>query len=203
MKKLLLTGFEPFGGFKNNPSDMLAQELNGQIINSIQVIGSTIKLRYKEIQGQIINLIRKHEPNIVINMGQATRPTISIEKVAINLADASRVAYNCGSKPEEEILIHEAPDAIFSSLPVKKLVTHLNENKIPCYISYSAGTFGCNQLMYYTLHYLTKVIASRQGGFIHLPLLPDQTVSNPQAPSMGYETMKKGIQLIIEKLGEI
>jgi len=75
MKKLLLTGFEPFGGFKNNPSDMLAQELNGQIINSIQVIGSTITLRYKEIQGQIVNLIKKHEPDIVINMGQATRPS--------------------------------------------------------------------------------------------------------------------------------
>ena len=203
MKKLLLTGFEPFGGFKNNPSDMLAQELNGQIINSIQVIGSTISLRYKEIQAQITNLIEKHQPSIVINMGQATRPAISLEKVAINLADASKIAYNCGSKPDEEILIREGPDAHFSSLPVKELVNHLKENNIPCYVSHSAGTFGCNQIMYYTLHYQSNTSNSRQGGFIHLPLLPDQTVKNPQAPSMGYETMKKGIQLIIEKLGEI
>jgi pyroglutamyl-peptidase len=203
MKKLLLTGFEPFGGFKNNPSDIIAQELNGQIINSIQVIGSTITLRYKEIQTQIIDLIKKHQPDVVINMGQATRPSISIEKIAINLADAGRIAYNCGSKPDEEKLIREAPDAYFSSLPVKKLVTHLEKNKIPCYVSHSAGTFGCNQIMYYTLHYLAKTSTSQQGGFIHLPLLPDQTIKNPQAPSMGYETMKKGIQLTIEKLGDI
>ncbi len=136
-------------------------------------------------------------------MGQVTRPAISIEKVAINIADASKIAYNCGSKPDEEILIREGPAAYFSSLPVKKLVNHLKENKIPCYVSHSAGTFGCNQIMYYTLHYLATVSPSHHGGFVHLPLLPDQTVTNPQAPSMGYETMKKGIQLIIGKLGEI
>jgi pyroglutamyl-peptidase len=203
MKRLLLTGFEPFGDFKNNPSDILAQELNGQNINSIQVVGSTISLRYKEIKVQITNLIEEHKPDIVINMGQATRPAISIEKVAINLADATRIAYNCGSKPDEEILVREGPDAYFSSLPVKELANHLKENNIPCYVSYSAGTFGCNQIMYYTLNHLSKISPVHQGGFVHLPLLPGQTVKNPQAPSMGYETMKKGIQLIIEKLGEI
>lgn len=202
MKKLLLTGFEPFGGFKTNPSDMLAQELNGQTINSIQVIGTTILLRYKEIQGQIDSLMKEHNPDIIINLGQATRPAISIEKVAINLADASRVGYNCGSKPDEEVLVREGPDAYFSSLPLKKLVNYLKENGIPSYVSHSAGTFGCNQIMYYTLHNLSKA-DDKQGGFVHLPLLPDQTVKNPQAPSMCYETMKKGIQLIIGKLGEI
>ena len=131
-------GTSAFRGFGNMQThyavesmmDMLAQELNGQIINSIQVIGSTITLRYKEIQAQILNLIKKHKPDIIINLGQATRPSISIEKIAINLADAGRIAYNCGSKPDEEKLIRDAPDAYFSSLPVKKLVSHLEKNKI-------------------------------------------------------------------------
>lgn len=202
MKRLLLTGFEPFGGFNTNPSDIIAQEFNGETINSIQVIGATILLRYKEIQGQITDLINKYKPDFIINMGQATRPAISIEKVAINLADASRVAYNCGSKPDEESLIPEGPDGYFSTLPVKKLVKYLEKNNIPSYVSHSAGTFGCNQIMYYTLH-LTSEVDSIQGGFVHLPLLPDQAIKNPQAPSMGYETMKKGIQMIIEKLGDM
>ena len=202
MKKLLLTGFEPFGGFKTNPSDLLAQELNEQEINSVQIIGSTIPLRYKEIHDQINSLIEKNNPDIVINMGQATRPAISIEKIAINLADASRVAYNCGSKPDEEKLIEDGPNAYFSSLPVKELVSYLRENNVPSYVSHSAGTFGCNQIMYYTLDIQSKSSPFAIGGFVHLPLLPDQTVENPQAPSMGYQTMKKGIQLIIGKLGE-
>ena len=146
--------------------------------------------------------MKEHNPDIIINMGQATRSAISIEKVAINLVDASKVAYNCGSKPDEEILIPEGPDAYFSSLPVKRLVSHLKENDIPSYVSHSAGTFGCNQIMYYTLHNLSKT-NKFQGGFVHLPLLPEQAIKSPQTPSMGYLIMKKGIQLIIEKLGEL
>ena len=205
MTSLLLTGFEPFGGYSVNPSEMIANELNGQEISRIKIVGKTITLRYKKIKQEIVELIDAHEPEFIIDVGQASRSAISIEKVAINLANAGKLAYNCGSTPNDEILDPKAPTAYFSTLPVMTLVQFLNDSQVPCYTSYSAGTFGCNQIMFHALHYIkTKGKTTHcKVGFIHLPLLPEQEANNPHSPSMDYTTMKKGISLIIKKLGEL
>lgn len=205
MRTLLLTGFEPFGGYEINPSEVIAQDLDGKTFSNIKVIGKTIPLRYAEIKSTIIQLIDEINPEIIINTGQASRSSISIERIAINLADASKVAYNCGTKPNEEILVKGGPVAYLSMLPVKHLVNYLRENHIPCYISNSAGTFGCNQLMYHTLNYLDTSSQLNQvsAGFIHLPLLPEQIINSPLTASMNLDIMKKAITLVIEYLTEI
>ena len=202
MESLLLTGFEPFGDYKINPSEIIAQELDGKTFTKIKVIGKSIPLRYTEIKPIIVNLINEINPIIIINMGQAPRSMISIERVAINLADVSKTAYNCDSKPDDEILVKEGPAAYFSTLPVKQLAKHLQNNDIPCQVSNTAGTFGCNQIMYHTLNHLdiSSKIKSVLAGFIHLPLLPEQVVSSPQTSSMSLDLMKKAIILVIEFL---
>ncbi len=202
MRSLLLTGFEAFGGYKINPSDIIAQELDDMTFTNIKVIGKTIPLRFTEIKPTITRLIDKTNPDIIINTGQASRPSISIERVAINLADASKVAYNCGTKPNEEILVEGEPVAYFSTLPIKYIEKYLKKNDIPCYISNSAGTFGCNQLMYHTLNYLdtSSQLESVLAGFIHFPLLPEQIVDSPQSSSMSLDVMRKAINLVIECL---
>ncbi len=202
MESLLLTGFEPFGDYKINPSEIIAQELDGKTFTKIKVIGKSIPLRYIEIQSTVINLISEINPAIIINMGQAPRSMIAIERVAINLADVSKAAYSCGSKPDSEILVKEGPTAYFSTLPVKQLAKHLQSNGIPSYVSNTAGTFGCNQIMYHSLNHLdtSSKIGSVLAGFIHLPLLPEQVVNSPQASSMSLNLMKKAIILVIEFL---
>jgi len=204
MKKLLLTGFEPFGGYKINPSDVISQELDDKSINNIKIVGKTIPLRYNEIYPIITELIEETNPEIIINMGQAPRSSIAFERVAVNLADVSKGAYNCGSMPDEEPIIEGGPVAYFSTIPVKKLVKYLTASNIPCYVSNSAGTFGCNQIMYCTLNYLDKnsFYHSIMAGFIHLPLLPEQTLNTPQSSSMSLSLMKKAIELVIEYLGK-
>ncbi len=202
MESLLLTGFEPFGNYKINPSEIIAQELNGKTFTKIKVVGKSIPLRYTEIKSTISNLISEINPSIIISMGQAPRSRIAIERVAINLADVSKTAYNCDSKPDSETLVEEGPTAYFSTLPVKQLATHLQSNGIPSYVSNTAGTFGCNQIMYLTLNQLdiSSKIGSVLAGFIHLPLLPEQVVNSPQASSMSLNLMKKAIILVIEFL---
>ncbi|MHA1996078.1 MAG: pyroglutamyl-peptidase I family protein [Candidatus Hodarchaeales archaeon] len=205
MITLLLTGFEPFGGHSVNPSEMIAKDLNNVEFSNIRVVGKTISLRFNKIKQEITGLIDAYEPEIVLNLGQASCSAISIEKVAINLANTNNLPYNCGSKPEDEILEPSGPAAYFSTLPVKNLVQHLNDNQIPCYISYSAGTFGCNQIMYHSLHHVStqEKTPPCRVGFIHLPLLPEQVVFNPISSSMDYNRMKKSISLILSKLGEM
>ena len=204
LKKLLITGFEPFGGYQENPSQIIAQELHGKTISKINITGWVIPLKYNEIAEVITTVIDEIRPNYIITMGQAPRPSISFEKVAINLANASRVAYNCGSTPNDEILIKGGPVAYFSTLPIKELVLFLEQHQIPSYTSYSAGTFGCNQIFYHTMHHINNEFQTEitNAGFIHLPLLPEQTLENPHTPSMNLDTMKNAIKLVIEFLGK-
>ncbi|MHA2243678.1 MAG: pyroglutamyl-peptidase I family protein [Candidatus Hodarchaeales archaeon] len=200
-----MTGFESFGGYKINPSEVIAQKLDGKTFGNTKVIGKTISLRYSEIQSIITRLINETNPDFVINTGQASRPSISIERVAVNFADASKIAYNCGTKPNEDILVKGGPVAYFITLPVKQIAKYLQKNDIPCYVSNSAGTFGCNQLIYHTLNYLdsTSQLDSVIAGFIHLPLLPEQVVGSPQSSSMSMDVMEKAVCLIIEYLDTI
>lgn len=203
MVKLLLTGFEPFGGYKINPSEAIAQKLDGKVISNIKIVGKSIPLRYKEICANINQLIEESAPSFIINLGQAPRPSIAIERVAINIVDASRVAYNCGSTPDNQPIVEKGPVAYFSSLPIKRLSSYLLTNNIPSYVSNTAGTFGCNQIMYCTLHYLHQhsLNKSIKAGFIHLPLLPEQTLKSPQSASMSLEMMIKAIEMVIQFLG--
>jgi pyroglutamyl-peptidase len=201
--KLLLTGFEAFGGFKINPSEKIAQNLNGKEILGLKIVGRTIPLRYSEIYPIIIHHIEEVNPAFVINMGQAPRPSIAFERVGINIADCKTSAYNCGSKLAETTIIEGGATGYFSTLPIQELTKYLQENKIPCFISNTAGTFGCNQIMYCTLHFISNTprYNSIKAGFIHLPLLPEQAINSPQSSSMSLETMTKGIELVIEYLG--
>ena len=202
MAIILVTGFEPFGEYKTNPSREIAQNLDRKHIDGFNIIGRVIPLRYREIQTAIQNHIEEYKPDIILALGQAPRPSISLERVAINIADVSKTGYNCGSVPKDEQLIEEGPVAYLSTLPIRKLQEYLTEHKIPCYISNSAGTFGCNQIFYHIMHYLEKTrrLTEVQAGFIRLPLTPDEAVSSPQSASMDLPLMSRAIELIIEYL---
>ena len=204
MVKLLLTGFEAFGGYKINPSEEIAKNLDGKEISDIEIISRTIPLRYTEICSTIVHHIEEINPTIVINMGQAPRPSIAFERVGINIADCKKSAYNCGSKPVEATIIEGGDTGYFSTLPIQKLTKYLQDRNIPCYISNTAGTFGCNQIMYCTLHFISTTPRYNliKAGFIHLPLLPEQAINSPQSSSMSLENMTKGIELVIKYLGK-
>ncbi|MHA1215089.1 MAG: pyroglutamyl-peptidase I family protein [Candidatus Hodarchaeales archaeon] len=202
MKKVLITGFEPFGNYKENPSQEIAEGLNGQEINGYLIIGKSIPLRYKEIQEEIIGHIEGINPEIIINLGLAPRPSIALERVALNIADVTRSAYNCGSRPEDEKLVEDGPTAYLTTLPIKKIKEHLNSKGIPCFISNSAGTYGCNQIFYYTMNHLDRIsrLDSVKAGFIHVPLTPKLAIENFRLCSMDLSLMKKAIWLTLEFL---
>jgi len=91
MALILVTGFEPFGEYKSNPSQEIAQFFDKKRINGFKIVGRVIPLRYKEIQKAIQSLIEENKPNIILALGQAPRPSISVERVAINIAIMSLI----------------------------------------------------------------------------------------------------------------
>lgn len=196
-KKVVLTGFEPFGGSDINPSILACQQYSEENIKDFQVSVHEIPLRFNEIKNKIELIIEQEKPHVVICTGQSPRSLISLERIAINIADVTKSAYNCGSNPKDTILEENGPAGYFSSLPIRKIYEELEKNKIPSEISNSAGTYGCNQIFYHLMHYIKLKKYKTLAGFVHVPSLPEQVIGK-NIPSMSLELIIKAIDVVVK-----
>jgi pyroglutamyl-peptidase len=197
-KPVLVTGFEPFGGERLNPSQEIARALDGTSIAGHRVIGASLPTEFARSLIVLEELIELHRPGLVLALGQAGgRAGISLERVAINLIDA-RIADNAGAQPVDVAVAKDAPNAYFSTLPIKAMLMRLHENHIAAAISHTAGTFVCNQVFYGLAHALATRHAGIRGGFIHVPYLPEQATEHDGAPSMPLDAMITAVKLCLE-----
>lgn len=196
MKTILITGFDPFDKADINPAYEAVKRLDDEI-NGAKIIKAEVPtVSYKAID-KTIDLINEHKPDFVINVGQAGgRFTISPEKVAINLNDF-RIKDNAGNQPFDCKIIEDGENAYFTSLPVKAIVNKIKEDNIPASLSYSAGTFVCNQLMYGVLHHIASNELNIKAGFIHIPYMTEQTIDKGNVPSMSLDQLVRGLRQAI------
>ena len=177
---LLVTGFEPFGGDDINPSGELARALHGRRVGAARVAGVVLPCVFDTALPALMAALQQHQPRWVLALGLAgSRSAISVERVAINLVDA-RIADNAGAQPVDRPVLADAPAAYFTGLPAKAIVADLLSAGHRAELSYSAGSFVCNQVFYA----LMRALAQRPGvvgGFIHLPPLPQQARRYPAA----------------------
>ena len=199
-KAILLTGFEPFGDSTVNPSILACRKLTEKKYNGHIVVVEEIPLRYKEIQARIERLIDSYKPSAVICTGQGGGAALSLERVALNIADA-RMPYNCGTKPTDEPLNPKGPAAYLTKLPIRKLVERLKEERIPAVVSNSAGTFGCNQIFYHLMDFMAWKKLTYPAGFIHVPLLPEQALDGKK-PHMPVEVTAQGLSIVLEEISK-
>ena len=194
MKTVLVTGFEPFGGEKINPSQEIARQLNGRVIAGRRVIGRILPCVFGAANAELRRILRETSPELVIAVGQAGgRAEITPERVAINVDDA-RIADNAGAQPVDAPVVARGPAAYWSTLPVKAIVAALRAHEIPAAVSQTAGTFVCNHVFYGLMHALRSRRGVR-GGFIHVPLLPEQAKKGQ--PSLSQQVMIEAIALAV------
>ena len=120
--------------------------------------------------------------------------------MAINLRDA-RIADNAGKQPTDEPVVAGGPDAYFATIPTREIVDALREQNIPAQLSYSAGTFVCNNLLYCALHESAQKFPATRCGFVHVPYLPEQA-KDGNAPSVSLELMVKALETAAEVIVE-
>jgi pyroglutamyl-peptidase len=199
--KLLLTGFEPFGGNQINPSAEVVYRLAEAEFDGVEVI--TVILPVERFAGPdtLIRTYISAQPDVVLSLGEGSSLTaVTVERVAINLLDFS-ISDNGGHLVTDKPIIADGPAACLATLPTRQIVNTLTETGIPAQLSYSAGTFLCNQVMYEMLCYIHKHQLHTPAGFIHLPLLPQQTAGKrPLPPSMSLEMMVMGITAVIHTI---
>lgn len=195
--KILITGFDPFGGESINPALEAVMALP-------DMIGETevIKIEIPTVFGKSLEVIKaaveKHHPDVVISVGQAGgRFGITPERVAINVDDA-RIKDNEGNQPVDVKVAEDGAPAYFTNLPIKAMTQAMVQNGIPASVSNTAGTFVCNHVMYGILHMIHTEYPNMRGGFIHVPYIPTQVTSKPNMPSMSSADITRGLALCIE-----
>lgn len=199
--KVLVTGFDPFGGEKINPAYEAVKRLDNEI-NGAEIIKVEIPTVFKKSIEKLNLAIEKERPNIVLCVGQAGgRTDISIERVAINISDG-RIEDNEGNQPIDEPIFEDGENAYFAKLPIKAMVKNIREGGIPASISNTAGTYVCNHIMYGLLYLIDKKYSDIKGGFIHVPFLPEQVVDKEGVASMSLDDIVKALTLAIEAIIE-
>lgn len=205
MKKILVTGFEPFGGEKINPAWEAVKALP-QSIGGAQVIKLQVPVEFGVGAQEVINKLEEERPDIVLCVGQAGgRSKMTPEFVGINWAHA-RIPDNAGKQPLMQRIIDGAPDAYFATLPVNTMVAAMNQANIPATVSYTAGTYVCNDVMYQVLHALATRFPKTRGTFLHVPFTTEQVAEknaqtregSHQAPSMPLDMMTRGLEVALE-----
>lgn len=191
MKKILLTAFEPFGGESINPALEIARILETRTLD-VEIRTVTVPVTFRDAARTVLDTLNREAFDAIVMLGQAGgRSAVTPERIAINIDDA-RIPDNIGDQPVDRPIVPGGPAAIFATLPIKAMVTAMQEAGISAAVSNSAGTFVCNHLMYRVLHHLDG--SGVPAGFVHVPYLPEQVADKPNTPSMSLSDMIKGIE---------
>lgn len=197
LPRVLLTGFDPFGGESINPSWEAVRRLDGQIVSGHVIAAEQLPTCFGLSLRRLRTALRRHAPVLTICVGQAGgRASLSLERIAINVDDA-RIADNAGARPVDTPIVRRGPAAYFSTLPIKAQLRALQAAGVPVEISQTAGTFVCNHVFYGLMHAL-RATPRRRGGFVHIPFLPEQAARHPGAPGLALEQTVRGLRLIVE-----
>ncbi|MGN8689582.1 pyroglutamyl-peptidase I [Atopobiaceae bacterium HCP3S3_F7] len=197
-RKILVTGFQPFGGESMNPAWEAVRRLP-DTIGDATVTKVEIPVVFGRGPEAVERAVEEVEPDLVLCVGQAGgRAKITPEFVGINYADA-RIPDNDGCQPVAERIVDGGPDAYFATLPVKAMVQAMQEAGVPAEVSYTAGTYVCNDVMYSLLHTLATRHPGVRGGFLHVPYATEQATHLPAStPSMSVDDMARGIAVALE-----
>lgn len=210
---ILLTGFEPFGGEKMNPSWQAVMALPDKRMVRLPSLGEgaeesetvflykrEIPVVYRKAPDAVRAAIREVKPTIVICVGQAGgRKGITPERLGVNLRDAA-APDNEGTICTDEVIDREGPAAYWTKLPVKRMVQAMKDNGLSASVSYSAGTYVCNDVLYSLLNDLSR--PERQalwGGFIHVPFALEQGKHPEEVFCMKTQDMTKGLEICVEE----
>lgn len=196
--KILITGFDPFGGETVNPA-YEAVKLLPDTIAGAEIIKLEVPTRFHRAGAVLEDAMQRHKPDAVICVGQAGgRAAITPEKVAINLMDG-RIPDNAGYQPVDAPIREDGETAYFTSLPVKAMVQRMRDAGIPAAVSYTAGTYVCNYLLYTLLYLIDKKYPNVRGGFIHVPYAMEQVINKPLGtPSMDLRQIARGLETAVE-----
>ncbi|MBH5333776.1 pyroglutamyl-peptidase I [Streptomyces pactum] len=195
MTRILLTGFEPFGGERTNPSWEAVRLAAQDPPAGLTFATAELPCVFGDALTALRAAVEATDPDVVVCTGQAGgRPDLTVERVAINLDDA-RIPDNAGARPLDRPVVPGAPAAYFATLPVKACVAAARAAGVPASVSHTAGTFVCNHVFYGLMHLAATERPGLRGGFVHVPYAPEQVLDRG-APALPPAAVAAGLRAV-------
>lgn len=193
-----MTGFEPFGAHSVNPTEGLAKAIDGRRVGDFAVVGVVLPVHHADTASRLGALLAETNPEAILHLGLAAgRARVALERIAINAMDYE-VPDNAGYRASGEPCIPGGPAAYLSTLPLPTIVKALVDEGIPAYTSNTAGTYLCNQTLYWTLHAVRNMPRPPRVGFIHFPLLPAMVAATGlEQASMDFPLMLRAVETVL------
>lgn len=178
--RILLTGFEPFGGSAHNSAADVVSEIAlraaaGVLLtqqehdDAVDVSALTLPVEFEAAGHMLTTALEQQRPDVVICVGLAAGTgALRLERVGLNMRDA-RIPDNAGAQPLDQPIVAGAPSAYFSTLRLKAAHQRILAAQIPVSLSLSAGTFVCNEVLYTLLHHISTGELPISAGFVHVP----------------------------------
>ncbi|MFZ9945031.1 MAG: pyroglutamyl-peptidase I [Candidatus Nanopelagicaceae bacterium] len=194
-KKVLISGFEPFGGSDLNSSQLVVEAISKESLSGLELSAVILPVEFDKAARVLLSKVNDFNPEIIISFGQAEgRKAITPEKIAINL-DSARIPDNAGELRVNKVIVETGADGYFSTLPIEKMVEAVKECGLESEISLSAGAFLCNHIFYHLQHQLLE--REVKSGFVHLPLVNEQIAQYPNQPSWALKDLVQGVRAAI------
>jgi pyroglutamyl-peptidase len=200
MVKILISGFEPFGGDAVNPTGALMEALANEVIEGAELKTVLLPVHFNECADLLIAEMQAYRPDVVIACGLAKgRTSITPERIAVNVKDIPPGSYadNQGQRPVDEPIVDGSPDGLFSTLPIRAMVNDMSAAGIPAAVSNTAGTYICNNTMYRLLDHIRVGQLPIRAGFVHFPASTEMAVLQPSVPSLPIPMMLDALRIMI------
>ena len=197
--KILVTGFDPFGGETVNPAWEAVSRLPAET-GGAEIVKLQVPTMFGRAPEAVLREVERLRPDFVVSVGQAAgRTAITPERIAINCEEAS-IPDNAGFQPAGGPVVEGGPDGYFSLLPVKEMTAAIQASGLPGKVSNTAGTYVCNHLMYHILHACHTRYPGMRSGFIHVPCIPEQQAGHPEWFALPLEEIVRGLTAALEVL---
>ena len=194
-RRVLISGFEPFGGSNLNSSQLVVEAISKESFSGLDLFTVILPVEFGKAADVLLSKVKEIDPEIIIAFGQAEgRKALTPEKIAINL-DSARIPDNAGELRVNKVIIEKGADGYFSTLPIEKMVKAVKECGLESEVSLSAGAFLCNHIFYHLQHKLLE--SGVKSGFVHLPLVNEQIVQYPNQPSWALKDLVQGVRAAI------
>jgi pyroglutamyl-peptidase len=200
--RVLLTGFEPFGGADLNSSWAAVRLAAASTVPGVDLHIQLLPCVFGTASEVLWDAVELLDPDVVVAVGQASgRTGLTIERVAVNLDDAT-APDNAGATPVDRPIVPDGPVGYFATIPVKECVAAVRATGVPAAVSDSAGRFVCNHVMYGLLHRAATRRPGRLiGGFVHVPLAPEQVLDAAE-PSLASSTVAAGLRAVVVRAAQ-
>jgi pyroglutamyl-peptidase len=181
---VLVAAFEPFGGRARNRSLQVLRRLQ----KSPGLETAVLPVEFARLR-RAVRALTSRRPAVLLLLGEAPRAKVSVEQVALNVADTDRPD-NAGRLAHNRALVPRAPLALSAGWDARSLAARLRRSRVPAEVSFHAGTYACNAALYYALHDLAGT--STRVGFLHVPR---------SAGRAGLDQLERAVLLGLRALG--